>query len=228
MDRPNLDNAPMTALEESVAAIDAAAMAQVRHERGMRVEDYVSALAAATGEAALVDAELFDIETTDLTPGRPVFGDATNHVLTGDVTVLADAPPDSVAGLLRDRLVPKVVPADAFGPLDRLYELVASGVGTTAWGEVALTVPAANRPNIQPLRLAFEMRPAVEAAVTGLDFTGRHVPCALALGQAIERTRDAIDVRVALTLALEVVFGMAKVVPMSRRSLERQANSNDP
>jgi hypothetical protein len=33
---------------------------------------------------------------------------------------------------------------------------------------------------------------------------------------------------VALTLALEVVFGMAKVVPMSRRSLERQANSNDP
>jgi hypothetical protein len=208
-----------------VAAIDHAAIALVRDDRGVRVEDYLTALAAATGEAALVDSGLFDIETTDLTPGTAVFGDEINRVLTGDGTALDEVPASSAVGLLRDRLVPGVVAGEAFGSLDRLYRLVASEVGTTAWGDVALTVPDGHRPSVQPLRLAFGLRPAVEAAAADMDpgIGGRHVPCALALAFAIERTREAIDVAIGLTLSLEVVFGMAKTVPMSRRTFAEAA-----
>lgn len=210
----------MTELDHAVAAIDDAAIALVRDERGVRVEDYLTALAAPTGEAALVDSGVFDNGTTDLTPGAAVFGDEINRVLTGDGTALDEVPASSVVGLLRDRLVPGVVAQDAFGPLDRLYRLVAAEVGRTPWGEVALTVPDEHRPSVQPLRLAFELRPTVEAATDELDpgAGGRHVPCALALASAIERTSGAIDVNIGLTLALEVVFGMAKTEPMSRRA----------
>jgi hypothetical protein len=45
----------------------------------------------------------------------------------------------------------------------------------------------------------------------------------LALAAGIERTAQALDVGIGLTLALEVVFGMAKTVPMSRRAFEEQA-----
>jgi hypothetical protein len=201
---------------EAAAAIEQAALDLVRDERGVRVEDYLAALAAATGEAALVDGLAFDIEGSDLTPGAAVFGDGINHVLTGDATSLDEVPAESVVGILRDRLVPGTVSADAFGPLDRPYRLVASGVGETPWGEVPLTVSDDHRPSVQPLRLAFEVRPAVEAVAP----TERHTPCAIALAAGIERTKDAIDVGVALTLALEIVFGMAKTVPMSRRAFE--------
>src|SRR5262245_37055738 len=124
--------------EHAAAAIDAAAIAMLRDEHGVRVEDYLSTLAAATGEAALGDAGVFDIETTELTPGAAVFGDEINRVLTGDSTDLSDAPATSVVGVLRDRLTPSTVPAEALEPLERWYRLVASEVGNTAWGEVAL------------------------------------------------------------------------------------------
>jgi hypothetical protein len=221
----------MTALDDAVAAIDAAAIARLRDDRGVRVEDYLTALAAVTGEAALVDAALFDIESTELTPGSAVFGDEINRMLTGDETDLHALPATSVVGVLRDRLVPNgTVAAEAFGPLERLYAQAAAGVGSTAWGEVPLSVADEHRPGIPPLRLAFELRPAVESAVAEVQegngsapVAGRRVPCALALASAIERTAQAIDVAVGLTLSLEVVFGIAKTVPMSRRAFEEQA-----
>ena len=214
----------MSNFHGAAAAIDEGAVALLRDERGVRVEDYLTALAAATGEAALVDCGLFDIETTDLTPGAAVFGDQINDLLTGDATAVDDAPATSVVGVLRDRLVPGTLTSAAFGSLERLYVLVASNVGTVPWGEVALTVPDDHRPSVPPLRLAFELRPAVETATA--DLAERRVACAIALAGGIERTREAVDVGVALTLSLEVAFGMAKTVPMSRRAFEETAGGN--
>jgi len=220
----------VSALDDAVAAIDAAAISRLQDERGIRVEDSLTALAAVTGEAALVDAALFDVESTELTPGSAVFGDEINRMLTGDETDLHALPATSVVGVLRDRLVPGVVVAQAFGPVERLYAQVAAGVGSTPWGEVPLSVPDEHRPGIQPLRLAFELRPAVEAAVAAVQegngsapVAGRRIPCAVALASAVERTAQAIDVAIGLTLSLEVVFGMAKTVPMSRRAFEESA-----
>jgi hypothetical protein len=61
----------------------------------------------------------------------------------------------------------------------------------------------------------------VEAAVqgAGLEPRLRHVPCALALAVRLKQVRQALDIDIALKLALEVVFGTAKMVPMSRRAL---------
>jgi hypothetical protein len=195
----------------------------------VRVEDYLTVLAAATGEAALVASGLLDIEHTELTPGSAVFGDAINAVLTGDALVLAAVPPLSVLGVFAGELVPSLVPANAVEPLARWYEHVAATVAGQAWGEVATTVGEEHRPTVLPLRAAFELRPAVDEAAARSDrpTSERHVPCVLALCLAFGQVQSAIDVRVATTLTLEVVFGMAKMVPMSRHALE-DAGGDDP
>jgi hypothetical protein len=196
----------------------------------VRVEDYLTALAAITGEAALVAAGVLDIETSEILPGSPVFGDPINVVLSGDGSDLAGVPPESVAGILLGELVPDTVALDDFGSLERLYRHVAASVGAAPWGAVLTTVPSGSQPTVLPLQIAFELRPAVDAAVvgSGLDRADRHVPCALALAAGLKQVREAIDIRVGLTLALEVVFGMAKMAPMSRRAFEDSAKHPPP
>ena len=94
-----------TDIEPMVLAVRDAALQLVQDERGVRVEDYVTVLAAAAGEATLVDADLFDIEANDLTPGAGVFGDAINVVLTGDGSEAGGIPTTSTVGVLVDQLV---------------------------------------------------------------------------------------------------------------------------
>jgi hypothetical protein len=188
----------------------------------VRVEDYLTVVAAVTGEAALVASGLVDIERTELTPGSAVFGDAINAVLTGDALTLAAVPTLSVVGLFAAELVPATVPTDAVEPLARWYEHVAANVAGRPWGEVATSVGDEHRPTVLPLRAAYDLRPAVDeaAALCGRPTSERHVLCTLALCAAFGQVKSAIDVRVATTLAFEVVFGMAKMVPMSRQALE--------
>lgn len=77
-------------------------------------------------------------------------------------------------------------------------------------------------PSVLPIRVAFELRPAVDAAVATLNLepSRRHVPCTYALAEALTQVQAAIDPAVAIRLALEVVFGMAKMVPMSQRAFD--------
>jgi hypothetical protein len=221
-------DAALRAQAEGLAAV-ALAYVQDPATKRVRVEDYLTVLAAMTGEAAVVSAGVFDIEHTDLTPGAAVFGDAINHVLTGDSSSIADVPATSIVGMLVHELVPLVVTIDAFGPLERLYAHVAETVNSAPWGTVALTIPTDNQPSVMPLRAAFELRSAVEAAQEslGLAPAQRYVPCTLALAVAIGQVRAAIDVPIALTLSLEVVFGMAKMVPMSRAAFESTGSESE-
>ena len=205
--------------EEATSALADGALAYVRDDAGrVRVEDYLTVLGAVTGEASLLAAGLFEVEQTSMAPGSPVFGDAINVVLSGDAIELSDAPPDSVVGLLISSLVPRVLSLEDLPTLRSLYEHVAKNVGSAPWGEVATSVPDANKPTVVPLRAAFEMRPLVDAACerAKVQTSRRHIPCALALAKALEQTRQAIDPKVAARLALEITFGMAKTVPMSR------------
>lgn len=211
-------------VEVAATVIREAAFHFVSDEQGVRVEDYLATLAAATGEAAFVSSEVADIENAPIDPGRRVFGPPIDEVLTGDTLDLAQVPPYSVAGLLRDGLVGYVVPAEVLD-LERVVRFVVERAGKAPWGAVALSVPAENRPVVLPLRAAFEMRPAVVRACQLLTpegtplLRGRHVPCALALVSAVEQTREAIDPVVAVTIALEVTFAMAKTMPMSMRRM---------
>ncbi len=225
----------LTPFEPAAVALREVALAYVQDERGVRVEDYLTVLAATTGEAAIVSSGVIDIEHTELTPGAAVFGDAINEVLSGDTTDVAGAPPTSITGALRDRVVPDVVGLDAVPSLDHCYRLVAGAVADVPWGQVPVTVPDAHRPTVLPLQAAFELRPAVVAVcarvddelrahrLPTIDGWGRHVLCALALGSAIDQTREAIDPTTALTLAFEITFGMAKTVPMSQAAFDAAA-----
>ena len=208
----------------AASALAAAALQRVQDPatRRVRVEDYLTVLAAMTGEAALLAAGVLDLETTDLPPGSPVFGDPMNQVLTGDTANLASVPPDSVVGILVAELVPGTYALEAIPPLEALYAGVAAGVGAVEWGKVPLSVPAGNAPFVLPIQVAFELRPAVDAAVEALslDRARRHVPCTLALAEGLKQVQAAIDPAIALRLALEVVFGTAKMVPMSRRAFD--------
>jgi hypothetical protein len=180
-----------------------------------------------TGEAALVAAGVFDVEASDITPGSPVFGDPINAVLSGDTTDWTAVPPDSVAAILVDELVPRVVPLEQFGSLEDLYRHVAGQVGSAPWGAVSVDVPVDNQPAVLPLQVAFELRSAVDTAVAEAGIPGRlrHVPCAVALAEGIRQVQGAIDLRVAMTIALQVAFGMAKLAPMSRRAFDAQSSA---
>jgi hypothetical protein len=190
-----------------------------------RVEDYLTVLAAMTGEAALVDSGVIDIETTELAPGSRVFGDAINVVLTGDTADLAAVPAGSVVGILVAELVPERFDRAAFDILATVYGRVAEHVGTAPWGSVEAAVPPDNQPSILPLQVAFELRPAVDRVLAdaGLPPNQRHVPCAQALAEGLRQVRGAIDPGIAVRLALDVVFTLAKTVPMSRRAFEAMA-----
>jgi hypothetical protein len=120
------------------------------------------------------------------------------------------------------------MPLIAFGSLSDLYRSVVAGVGSTPWGAVPLSVPEENLPTVLPLQVAFELRPIVEAASgeIRLPQSRRHLPCAIGLADTLKQVQQAIDSGVAVRLALEVVFGTAKMAPMSRRAFATVSGSD--
>jgi hypothetical protein len=146
--------------------------------------------------------------------------------LTGDATDLDQVSVDTVVGVLVAELVPGAYARDDFEPLEGVYRRVAEGVGAAPWGGVAAGVPDGNQPTILPIQVAFELRSAVDAAVerAGLPPRRRHVVCAKALAEGLRQVRGAIDPKIALTLSLDVVFTMAKTVPMSRKAFDQMAS----
>ncbi|HET6950075.1 MAG TPA: hypothetical protein VFI47_06860 [Acidimicrobiales bacterium] len=60
---------------------------------------------------------------------------------------------------------------------------------------------------------------------TGGPPGGRDLLCAGALAAAIGETADVLDPRVSVPLVLDVVFGMAKMVPMSQAALADVADA---
>lgn len=213
----------MGTLADAESAIRDAALKLVAEPDGRtRVEDYLATLAAATGEAALAAAG-FDVEHHTLTPGSGLFYDAVNGRLTGDPAT-TPAPVGTVWSVL-EPLRDAVVPAAAFPSADELYAQTATHVGAAGWGEVTTTVGDDHRPTLPPLRSAFELRPAVLGVERdfGAAVTDRHIVTASALAAAIAQTKDAMDPALALRLSLEVLFGMAKMAPMTQTALQSAA-----
>ena len=103
---------------EAAAAIADGALRYVGDEAGrVRVEDYLTCLGAVTGESALLASGIVDVEQTDMAPGSPVFGDPINYVLSGDKAEFAEAPGESVVGVLVGALVPSVFAIELFPSL---------------------------------------------------------------------------------------------------------------
>lgn len=200
------------------------ALSMVRDEETgrVRVEDYLTLLAAASGEAVLVASGIVDVESNSMNPGGAILGAAINNVLSGDKASFSGLPADSALGILVQRLVPDVFPLELFGSMDDLFKHVVSHFGHAPWGEVATSVPEQNKPTVLPLKAAFDLRDAVTAVQEelGLPVAQRHIPCVHALALALEQTKPAIDPGVAITLSLEVLFTMSKMVPVPKSALD--------
>ena len=192
----------------------------------IRVEDLLSAAAAATGEACIVAAGEFDPQRHTFTPGSVVMSDRMNGILADDSADWAGAGASVLGIIATGGLAAGYSEAD-LPSLANVFRGFAAGVGgggSATWGFVPLSVPEENRPFVQPLRQSYELRPGVRAIL------GRHkVPmsgwpraCAFALVAELGRVRDAIDHGVALRIVLETVNGRAKTAPMTDEAM-RQA-----
>jgi hypothetical protein len=91
-----------------------------------------------------------------------------------------------------------------------------------------VSVDAEHAPWVWPIRAAFELRRAVvaiESALAdgrgGAPWARRDLLCAGALAGGIEETAVVLDPAIGVPLALDVVFGMAKMVPMSQAAFAR-------
>jgi hypothetical protein len=200
---------------------------QARPSGRARVEDFLTVLGAITGEAAIVAAEILDIEAAGVTPGSPVFGPQINVILSGDITDIDGMAPNSVMGILAREAG---VPPETLDQVERVYKLVASSVGATDWGYPATSVPGEHQPSVLPIQVAFDLRDAVDEAQkdAGLPRNLMHVPCALALAMGLRQVAAAIDMQVAVTLALEITFGMAKMAPMPKSVFAQFAAAHKP
>lgn len=209
----------MGTLDDAQSAVRTAALTLVQTADGrVRVEDYLTVLAAAAGEAALAAAG-FDIEGHDLTPGSGLFFDPVNAVLTGD-PITRPAGPGTVWSLV-EPLGGTLVPAAELPDPAALYRFVVEHLGQADWGRVSTTVGADHAPTVLPLQAAYDLRPGVLEVERrfGAPVQDRHIVTTAALTAALEQTRTAIDVPLALRLGVEVLFGMAKMAPMTARAM---------
>lgn len=80
---------------------------------------------------------------------------------------------------------------------------------------------------MQPLREAFELRPAVRRVLADGRIERREWPFACAAAVVIElaKVRQAIDSGIAIRIVLETINGMAKTAPMTARHMREAAAS---
>ena len=205
----------------ALSAMLEARLADADHR--IRVEDLLSAAAAVCGEACIAAAGEFDLEHHSLPPGSPVFSDRVNGILCADASDWGSAA-TSVFGIIRGGALAQGYGADDFPPIDEPIRLFASSHGgerSTPWGFVPLSVPEDNRPLVQPLRQAYDLREPVRAIFAEQQVPAPEWPhtCAFALVVELARVREAIEPSVAVRLVLETVNGMAKTAPMTDRHL---------
>lgn len=192
----------------------------------VRVEELISAAACVAGERCIDAAGDFDARNHDFPPGSHVFSDSVNVLLAGDgASDVAAVPAESVAGILRDRVVGRGYQLADFPSLEDVFSGFAARIGNaTDWGRVPLSVPDEHKPLLLPIRVAYETRTAMDQLLSGeRDAKGRLRLATLALAEVLVMVAEAIDRKVALRLALETVNGMAKTAPMTDQAFRQAA-----
>jgi hypothetical protein len=202
-------------------AVRGVILAYVR-QRGVKApeKEGIAALAAVIGERSQEAAAEFPVRRHKFVPGQRVFSVVKVNALlagdgrTADVKLIPDS---TVYGQLRTLVDPARFSADRFPPLEEVFKSFASGIGNPEdWGKVPLSLPREAWPRLLPLRVAFDTRAQIDAAlqpIKGDKERGVRV-CTRALAQLLNDAGGAVDPRMALTLALETINGMAKTAPM--------------
>jgi hypothetical protein len=212
----------------------------------LRIEEYLSALAAVAGEMVLRRSQVINLDSGTVNPGFSVYvsdakvppGSAVlsphiNALLSGDRSSWAEIPVTSTFGALYNVLTRSqevAWPADSFPDVAEVYQFFAAarknGVSQQAWGWAPLSIPVHHHPKLQPLRAAYNLRQTVlsqnPAKADRLEFDTTVTAIAVLL--ALSEVRGAIDLRVALSLVFETINAMAKTVPMLPRHMASVAH----
>jgi hypothetical protein len=202
------------------------------HAGRIRVEDLLSAAAAACGEACITAAGEFDPEDHAFTPGAAVLSDKINGILTGEARDWRAAG-DSVFGIIHAGALENGYRTEDFpdigDPIARYVESLGDR-DPADWGRVKLSVPDDNLPSVQPLRRAYELRPHVRQVLGSGNVARADWPrvCAAALVVELGRARAAIEPGLAVRIVLETVNGMAKMAPMTDRHTEQAHDLHAP
>jgi hypothetical protein len=207
-------------------------MAEGPREGTYRCEDFISAAAAFLGEVCMRKAADFDFDNHSYTPGKRIFSQKVNVILSGDSAEWRDVPITSAFGALHNVLIRSreiAWPPETFPSVAEVYESFARSGGQGAppvqWGYVPLSLPSDHFPRMPPLRSAFELR-RVALGVIGkqpipLDLL--FAASSVSLIKVLIATRSAIDNAVAVRLAMETMNGMAKTAPVLPRHMQEFA-----
>jgi|SRR5579859_600766 len=204
-------------VETCADALYTALKGVVTRERRIRVEDLISASGAVVGEAAIAEAGDLDPRRHNLVPGSRVFSTNVNRILCDDKS-FDEAPPDSIVGTLREKLMDCGFTRADFPVLSEVFKYFAANIGKKEdWGKVPLSVPQRHHPFLLPLRVTYETRTIVDQSLgsIGPDPLKRLRATTLTLAKALCETRDILSRTIATTLAIETVNGMAKTAPMT-------------
>lgn len=226
---------------ESVALHDAIIDRAAAADGRVRAEDAVAIAAALCGESVIdltgeLDVRTLRIRTPDklymaqrhsalpsVHPGQYVFSAAVNDLLSGDVAEFEAMPARCVFGVLRDELCGRHYARADFPDVGAVYARLARSIepnNPVMWGHVPVSVGDDHRPAIMPLQAAYELRGRVEELAGRMRTGGPDDPyarialCSFTLAKILESVREAVDRRVAMTLAFEVANGMAKMAPV--------------
>jgi hypothetical protein len=194
--------------------------------KGVRVEDAISSAASIVAWRCIDASGDYDPRTHQFAPGERVLSTNVNKLFFGDDDRHSEGTPDSIVGILRDRLIGHgYAQADFPEPRKLMVDFVSRIGDPSDWGGAPLSVPAENRPTILPLKIEFETRAPVDQLLASLK--GDRLRClaaaTLALADILLIVAQKLDHRIALLLALETVNGMAKTRPMTQEYLSRFA-----
>ena len=132
---------------------------------------------------------------------------------------MSQIPADSIVGVLRARLDPRVYLDTEFPDLSEIFRQFAARIGDPVdWGKVPLSVHQDHLPFIPPLRIGYQTRilaPPKNDKARCLRISTD------ALAEILAMVASAIDHKLALTLAIETINGMAKTAPMTERAMQQ-------
>jgi hypothetical protein len=222
------ENNPSKALDEMVLAIYEIARDS---DGNYRPEDLISAAAAFTGESAMRQAHDFDFDRHTFTPGRPVFSQKINEILSGDRTNWEEMPDGCVFGALYGILINhpnRPWPREDFPDVGGIYSRFAAarkhGASQAEWGKAPLSVPPSHYPSerLPPLRVAFDMRTFVYKswAKEKLSADAVLTMAQLNLIMIMTQMQPQVDPAIGLLLAFETINAMAKTAPVLPKHMQ--------
>jgi len=200
----------------------------LRDDRGIHVEDAISAAATVVGERCIDATGDFPWRDHEYPPGQGVFSAKANELICGDATGAASLlPKDSILGVLRSRLDTQVYPDAEFPSLHDVFSAFASRAGGYG-GPVKLSIPEKHLPIIPPLQIGYQTRAAVDKILCPVrEDKARCLRIATeSLAEILAMVASEIDHGVALTLAIETINGMAKTAPITGNAVEENRRSD--